>query len=132
MRTIILKPILHRGHECIAIVFARDNTVNNIVKKIAGAKWSRTNACWYIPLSRDFYKSLHNALKKDAVIDSSDLKKYLEKRKQVTATFSSTPGKAITGPSLITAGKLSKENLTALEKFIEQLKLKAYSPSTIK
>jgi integrase/recombinase XerD len=31
-----------------------------------------------------------------------------------------------------TAWKLSKENLQALQKFIEQLKLKAYSPSTIK
>jgi integrase/recombinase XerD len=132
MRTIKLKPILHRGKECIAIFFAKDDTLNNIVKKIAGIKWSHTNACWYIPLSREFYNNLNNALKKDAVIDSSELKKYLEKRKQATATFTSTPVKATTSQSLTTVWKLSKENLTALEKFIEQLKLKAYSASTIK
>jgi integrase/recombinase XerD len=127
-----LKPILHRGQQCIAIEFPKDNTVNNIIKKIAGVKWSQTNACWYVPLSRQFYESVNNALKKDAVIDSSELKKYLEKRNQAASTISFTSNKTITSSHLTTAWKLSKENLTALEKFIEHLKLKAYSPSTIK
>ena len=72
--------------------------------------------------------------KGEAAIDSSALKAYLQKRKQaVAAAAPLAVNKAKTMLNLISpAWKLSKENLIALEKFMEQLKLKAYSPSTLR
>jgi integrase/recombinase XerD len=66
-------------------------------------------------------------------LDTTLLDAYLNKREAVQSTFTSTeqrsPAKTV---ATSTAWKLSKENLQALQRFVEQLKLKAYSRSTIK
>lgn len=108
------------------------------VRKLAGVKWSQTNKCWYLPFSEIAYKAINETLRPMAAIDDGLLKQYLQKKKQVEktivpsrgshaiskATKNNTPAQA--------AWKLSQENLLALQRFIEQLKLKAYSTSTIK
>jgi site-specific recombinase XerD len=67
------------------------------------------------------------------VLDNTVLKNYLEKRKQVVPAIPAAPKKSFSkSVAKSPLWKLSKENSTALEKFIEQLKLKAYSPSTIR
>jgi site-specific recombinase XerD len=140
MNLIQLKPILHRGHECIAICFDDNTKLNSIVKKLPKAKWSQTHKSWYTSLDRESYHQIEMALKEKAVLDNSALRAYLQKRKQVAAAkdFQSfqnfgNPGSYAAKPLPTTvAWKLSKENLSALEKFVEQLKLKAYSGSTIK
>jgi site-specific recombinase XerD len=128
-----LKPLFHRGQEQIGIFFSKNDDLNLIVRKIKGIKWSQTNKCWYLPLSESSYKVIVETLQSKTNLDTSLLKAYLNKKKAVKSTIVSTeekhPNKAIvTSP----AWKLSKENLDALKKFIEQLKLKAYSTSTIK
>lgn len=83
-------------------------------------------------MSKDSYHNICNKLKTKAIIETADLKKYLEKRRLVKATVVEKP--AITHSKPLPATKawnLSNENLAALEKFVEQLKLKAYSISTI-
>ncbi|MFC0774669.1 tyrosine-type recombinase/integrase [Terrimonas alba] len=134
MPPVNLRPLHHRQQECIGIYYANHSVINNVVRKIPGIKWSQTNKCWYLPLNKDSYSITIKALKEIAVIDSSALKTYLQKRKQVmaaTAPATVVKAKAKTINLVSPAWKLSKENLQALEKFIEQLKLKAYSPSTI-
>jgi integrase/recombinase XerD len=137
MRTISLQPLLHRGQENIAVCYEHDQAINNQVRKLKGARWSQTHRCWYVPLGEDSYRSVMDALQTVAEIDNCLLKQYLEKRKQAerTSVFSSN-----TSPVLKTSAKaisslpfkLSKENLDALEQFVQQLKLRAYSSSTIK
>lgn len=137
MLTVCLKALFHRQKENIAICYPRDAAVNTIVSKLQGVKWSQTNKCWYLPLSAASYKAIHEALGPQAVINDSLLKNYLQRKKQVTGT--AVPSSvsvprlkpAIHAPAS-PAWKLSKENLAALQKFVEQLKLKAYSPSTIR
>ncbi len=133
MKQVILKPLQHRQQECIAIHFDNYTLLNGIVKKIPGVKWSQTNRCWYIPLNAGAYNQLNNALNGKADLDITALKQFLQKRKQVKATLSVTTSEKTTSkPAVQTAAwKLCKENLIALEKFVEQLKLKAYSASTI-
>jgi integrase/recombinase XerD len=96
-------------------------------------KWSQKNKCWYVPLNADSYNKVYNILKGKVELDTTALKSYLEKRKQVTATIPALPKKISSKPiTITTAWKLSKDNLAALERFIEQLKLKSYSDSAIR
>jgi hypothetical protein len=102
------------------------------VRKQPFVKWSQTLKYWYVPLNAEAYKQLSKALNGEAALDISALKDYLNQRKKVAATVANSK-KAIAKPPVTSAAwKLSKENLAALEKFVEQLKLKAYSSSTIR
>lgn len=134
MKQIILKPLRHREQECIGLYYKNDNVLTGIVRKLPEVKWSQTNKCWYMPLDQRSYNSIYKSLNGKAGLDISSLKSYLEKRKQVKVTLPvAASGTIISKPAgLSPAWKLSKENLAALERFVEQLKLKSYSPSTIR
>jgi integrase/recombinase XerD len=135
METVTLKVLQHRNTECISIYFNNKAVVSNAVKKINGIKWSNTNKCWYLPLSKENVAAITKAVDKIAVTELSSLKAYLQKRKTITATLNiTTAEKALQKAPLPTASiyQLGNENLTALEQFIQQLKLKAYSQSTIR
>lgn len=136
MLTVCLKAVQHRGEEHIAICYPNNGAINLIVRKIKGIKWSQTHKCWYLPLSKLSHEAIKQALKEIAVIDDNLLKQYLQRKEQVQKTVVSTGLPLQTtnrkSQSLSATWKLSKENLEALQKFVEQLKLKAYSTSTIK
>ena len=151
METVTLKPLFHRGIECIAIYSNQSRlpsgaTLNHYFQKKAGARWSRTNKCWYIPCTEKSYEMLAKAISGKAILQTEDLKKYLlEKRnnkKEVPVmNLDKMPEKAkaikpeakVTKPVQKNAAfKLSKENNEALQKFKQQLVLKSYSVSTIK
>ena len=85
MLSITLKPLYHRKQESIGIYYANSPIVNGIVKKIQGVKWSQTNKCWYLPLSKENYNKIYTALRDKSEIITEELKSYLEKRKSVIA-----------------------------------------------
>jgi integrase/recombinase XerD len=133
MQTISLKPFHHRGQEIIGLYFKNDSELNLEVRKLPAVKWSQTNKCWYVPLSKESFEHLYNSLKEKATIDTQSLKSYLEKRKAIKATIAVNPRQNISKTIVYSpAWKISKENLIALERFTDQLKLKAYSTSTIR
>jgi integrase/recombinase XerD len=134
MEIITLTALHHRNTECIGIYFANKLILSNAVRKIPGIKWSQSNKCWYLPLSKPNHTLLTTALAGKATIDNSQLKIYLQNKKQVTAPVATTAVPAKKQPLKITvpALNLSAENFTALEKLVQQLHVKAYSPSTIK
>ena len=134
MPTVALQHLHHRGQECIGMNFINHSRLNDIVKKIPGIKWSQGKKCWYLPLSRDSYNCICKALAGKAELDELPLKQYLEKRKRIVAIAPALMGKkSFFAPAIPSSPvwRLSSENLLALEKFVEQLKLKYYSPSTI-
>ena len=135
MIAVSLKPLCHRNQESIGIYYQTDSSLNNIIRKLPGVRWSQANKCWYIPLNSDSYNHAYKALNGKAELDITLLKQYLEKRKKVIVTAASSASKQnMASPVSITspAWKLSTENLEALNKFIQLLMLKAYSVSTIK
>jgi hypothetical protein len=133
MQPILLKPLLHRGAEQIGICFAPAKVLNALIKKVPSVKWSQTHKCWYKPLNNEIYHELCKVLNGVAPLDINLLKDYLEKKKKHASTLVSSPKKDLAKPlDALPAWKLGKENLVALEKFVEQLKLKAYSVSTIR
>jgi len=131
---VTLKAIMHRNQECIGIYFSRAKELDTAIRKFAQVKWSQTNKCWYVPLSKESVAAITTAVGKTAAIDNSSLRAHLLKKQAVAATFAE-PAKntAVKKIPLPTASvyQLGKDNLGALQQFIELLKLKAYSPSTI-
>jgi integrase/recombinase XerD len=138
MEPVILKPLLHRNLECIGIFFARNTGLEKTIRNADNVRWSKTNACWYIPLSKTGYCLLVNNLKDKALIDNSALQHYLQTKKKVAATLlqpaTDVPEARPINKrplALTPAWLLSAANLAALESFVQMLQLKAYSRSTI-
>jgi integrase/recombinase XerD len=135
MQTVTLKAFVHRNQECIGIYFTNKAVLSLAIKKLAGVKWSQTNKCWWLPLNKESVTAITKAVDKEAVIETSNLKTYLQKRKGITATLAVPVKKTVPQKTPLPTApvyQLGKENLVALEQFIQQLKLKAYSPSTIR
>lgn len=134
-----LPPLLHRNAECIGIYFDKHIAVEKIIRRLPAVKWSKTKKCWYIPLTKEAYGLLIKGLDGKALIDNAELKAYLEKRKQVQATSPENrqavthKKNAVSKPVVLTtAWLIGSENSKALDNFVQQLQLKAYSASTIK
>ena len=76
MEHIKLNAFLHNEKECIGIYARQDATLNYYFQKKAGAKWSKTNKCWYVPCTEKNYQLLAKALKGKAILQVDELKKY--------------------------------------------------------
>lgn len=145
MDTIVLKPLRHRSQECIGIYFQRNAVIQSLIQKHAEGRWSKTNSCWYIPLSKNNYQRFAKTLVGKAVLHIDDLKRYLLEKKKDSAlsTIQDKSGPVSEGRKIPVknAGQIqqtklvheiSKENKKALQKFKQQLVLKSYSPSTVR
>ena len=151
MQTVILKAFAHRGKECIGIYFKHSVSLNAAIQKYTGARWSQTNKCWYVALSKENYDKLLITLKGKAETDDAALLPFLNTSKATVAANKNERAEAIAarpGPVLLpkTAGlnliqgsttinkprKIHVVNVHVLPALEQQLKLKAYSASTIK
>jgi integrase/recombinase XerD len=137
MQTVYLQPLFHRNTEHIALCFSNDKNLELAVRKLKNVRWSQLNRCWYLPLTAHSQKLVEESLESIAAIDSTGLISHLQKKEQVLKTpgASSDPSRHLKSDENITRSatwKLSTENLAALQRYIEQLNLKAYSASTIK
>lgn len=141
MQTVVLKSLQHQGKECIGIFFETNSKLNGAIRKNAGARWSKTHQCWWLPLSKENYNKLFFALKGLASIEQSALHQYLAERKKQYPLPGSLPVKWPQGNIKDVAGqrvtvyreeKISVVNKHVLPAMEQYLKLKAYSPSTAK
>ena len=130
MITVTLKALFDRSQESIGIYFPFSPSVSNLVKTVPGAKWSRTHTCRYIPLDKQRYQLLLKVIDKNAVIENSELKRYLQQRKAVIPAENKPVTKATA--NLILTYPLSCSNTEALNNYKDMLLLKAYSPKTIR
>jgi site-specific recombinase XerD len=131
MENIRLTPLTHRGGEYIALHFPFDITLNKILKALPCAAWSKTHGCWYIPLQEADYKAFRESVSGKAILDTNAIRRFMEERKNDTRPAEVIPiiGNA---PTALATAKLSIENKEALDQFVQHLKLKAYSASTIR
>lgn len=138
--TVNLKPLHHRNSEQIAIYFENNSSLNILIRSKAGATWSQTNKCWYVPLTREAFEKLNSALKDHANLATADLKRYLEeKNKQIapasgtlTKTRISMPVKTLSAGHVKINRSISAVNRHVLPAMEQMLKLKAFSPSTMR
>jgi len=142
MDKVQLKPIFHQGRECIGIYYEVSFTLNGLLRSKAGARWSQTHKCWYVPLSRDDYNNVCLALKGRVELEEQELQGYLDKKKAVNAVIPEVPDPVpVKEPNVIQPVKrVSVEpvvqvqpiNQAVLPALKQELVLRAYSSSTIK
>jgi integrase/recombinase XerD len=147
METVELRPLFHKERACIGIYSPLSGRLNYHFQKKAGAKWSQSNKCWYVPCTEYNYELLANVLKGIAVLEVVELKKYLIELKKTgahpnvanqnvtlvrTVIENITPVPARSVQKINPLANLSQENHKELRKYSQQLVLKSYSPSTIK
>jgi integrase/recombinase XerD len=140
MPVISLKPFFHSNTECLGLYYTSNRLLNAIVKKIPGAKWSKTYKCWYVLLNRENYDAFIKEIGNKATIDNILLKQYLQRRNKLAATL--PPPKKYVNQKTVPANTkiaaspsiklISNQNLDALNAMMQQLILKAYSQSTIR
>lgn len=142
MEKVALKPLLHREQECISIYFEHNAKINGAIRQKAGAKWSQTHKCWWVPLNKDNYNKLFFALKGLAAIEQSALHDYLAQRKKQPPLITAPVKQASTAskpaianwvnqkPVVYKKEKISAVNAHVLPNMEQYLKLKSYSPST--
>lgn len=137
---VTLKPIQHDGAEQIGIYFANDVSLNVLIRKKAGGRWSRTHQCWYLPLTRESYEKLKTAICPVVRLQVTELKKYLEEKRKgrlrQTGVWNDAhpmPMKRPMKPGMLKVrSRISPINNHVVPSMIEALKLRAYSSSTIK
>ena len=147
MQVVTVKPLQHRGLECIGIYFEKNALLQQSIQKEAGARWSKTNTCWYIPCDGENYLRLKTALEDKAELEITELKKFLLEKKRSglgeAAVIAGSQPKVVKDEKFraenskkprpqVYLHALSKENKEALQQFKRQLLLKAYSQSTIR
>ncbi|PSK80422.1 hypothetical protein CLV93_1161, partial [Prolixibacter denitrificans] len=74
-RTIVLEKARHRDNMVVTLRFEYDQQLIDRVKREAGARWSQTMGCWYVPEEQFDLHTFFEALKGMAYVDYSGLKK---------------------------------------------------------
>ena len=151
MEQLVLKPLQHNQEEHIGMYFPYIGLLNKTVRTIKDVRWTNTHKCWYVPLNKKKYEEIVKAFKGKVTIDHSALQKYLEeKKKKEPPTLPPPPlKKAATTPSadkkllavnpvtkntavVYKGGKIHAVNAHVIPSMEQLLKLKGYSPSTIR
>lgn len=100
----------HNNKNCIAVYFGYNHELNKKIQQVPGAKWSRALKAWTIP---DTSYNRSKCKLTSAAADEQNNKKPINAGKSVYKN-------------------ISTKNKEQLQKFLHQLQLKAYSPSTIR
>jgi integrase/recombinase XerD len=109
MPAIQYRLVQHRGESCIVVLFPPNAAWNKRMRTVHGAKWSQTLKGWTIP---------------DTAVN--------REKCGLPGAPPSPSVQAIAHTSKTPVPRLSANNYAQLQLFIQQLQLKAYSPSTIR
>lgn len=115
MTSISYKPVLHRNKNWILVQFAKNEKLNKRMSKVPYVQWSLSLKGWLIP------DTAANRIKcklpdKQHMQDQTPKGNIVSQKKE----------------SVYKTNRISNGNILQLQKFIQQLTLKAYSSSTIK
>lgn len=142
MEKVQLKPLIHREQEWIGIYYSPSNIINGLLKLKAGARWTQTHKCWYVPLNKAAYNKVWFALEGKAELEIQELLQYLEEKKKSDGAFPQEPDLLpVKEPDVVPpeeikppvpAGLVQEVNSGVLPYLKQELLLRGYSPSTIK
>jgi integrase/recombinase XerD len=125
MKSITIERVIHKGESRIALRFAYDAELAVLVRKLPGARWSKTLNCWHVPEGSNLYTELFRVFKGKAFVDYSSLKpeKSIMQDKEVPSPSPS--------PSPAPLNELSGEDKESLSEFRRWMVHRRYSESTI-
>lgn len=125
-----LLPYFENNSEIICIECS-EKQLEKEIRKIKNIKWSSSRCLWYLPLSRESYSLICTFIKGKAEIDNQLLRQYLDQKK-ATAPLIKQEKVSKARAHLMVNFPLSKENLEAFTQFQDMIRLKGYSPRTLK
>lgn len=118
------KLVTHKNEERILVQFKINADWNKRMKKVEGAAWSKTLQGWTIPNTKENLLKCSLFNNEDASTHKQPFTNQpIVKEGQIPANHPSAK---------LAALYLSENNMQELQKFLQQLQLKAYSPSTIR
>ena len=145
MEKVIIKQLHHRGEETIGIYFEKNAVIQNLIQKNVGAKWSRTQKCWYVSLSKMNHEAIAKVLHDKVELVIENAAQYLSEKNKNRIPGTEEDKSILTSNTkdilqtnsgnkthITREYSLSKKNIEALKKFKQILILKSYSPSTIR
>ena len=118
------KSLLHRGARQIALNFPYNNRIKDHLKKLKGVKWTRTHKCFYIEDTVENRRRLINHCRGFVWVDMVDLNRISPEGKKSTKKNSAH----IIGRD----GDLNAPLTQLVNKMVEYMEQRRYSPSTIK
>ncbi|WP_430899054.1 MULTISPECIES: tyrosine-type recombinase/integrase [unclassified Paraflavitalea] len=125
MKEVRIKVMDHRGARCIGIYFENYSSLNGLLRKKMGARWSQTHKCWYVGFSESNLQRLHHLLKEaGCIIIEEQLGKAGGMSRELSEKTERGAG--------YTLDRIYDVNKQVLEDVRQHLILKAYSPSTIR
>jgi integrase/recombinase XerD len=131
MLTLTITPLHIRGQEGMGIPQPLDKDLEYAIRKIKGIRWSGTHKLWYVPLNKEQFYQLKEALRDKVQLDSTLLKQYLEQRKSVQPLLKTQRINRARAEMLL-LHPLIGDNLEAFTRYQELLQLKGYSPQTLR
>lgn len=145
MDIVHLRPLIHQGRECIGIYVELSFTINGLLRSKAGARWSQTHKCWYVPLTRGDYNKVWFALQGKVELEEEELHRFLAGKKKgepVQKKVTDTPEKKSPPPVIVKpplkkpapsqTGLVHTINSEVLAALKQELVLRGYSVSTQK
>lgn len=132
-----LKPLHHRGQDCIALYFPYEKSLIALVKGLEGARWSKTNGCWYLPGDRAKVKVIIQHFKGQAWVDATALYGGKEPELASPSQPSRAPNNNKSRPKKEKDPRKQKIRWTAVQKeamiaYANKLKIRRYSDNTFK
>jgi integrase/recombinase XerD len=128
---VTLKVLQHRNNEWLALIFTYKLELNNIARSLPGIKWSRQNSCWYLPLCKASLVAVKEKFAPVASIHEKEVEHYFKKQHLLQETMLNKQAAPLHKAPKPALQQMGNENLEALRLFVQQLKLKGYSNSTI-
>lgn len=112
-RTVIVKPLTHRGGEHFGLFFSYDQELIGLAKQ-AGCVFSWKKTCWYVPRTKENLHKLFSVFKGSAWLDITALREEDAKAKKAAAP------------------EIAPERKAELAKMADWMRHKHYSEGTIK
>jgi integrase/recombinase XerD len=124
VKTIRLKPLVHKNEERLFLEFAYDTELITLAKNIPGILWSQTRKGWHIPASQELIDTVAELFEGKAHIEYAGLNTVKIKAGAIEKQ------RAITEEPI--AAKVSETTQYKLNKFINWMQSRRYSESTVK
>ncbi len=134
MEKIIVKPLFHRGKECVGLYFRQSILLNRAVQRVAGAMWSHTHKCFWMHCGEGVLDRLRKAVAGLAELVINGRGDWAERDSMIKIEIRPKPVKKPVEPRKNVweeKWKLIRPvNRAEIEKMRERLVLKAYSQAT--
>ena len=132
---VTLKPFRHRNGEQIGIYFENNLQLNILVRSKAGAVWSRSGKCWYMPMNRESFEKIKTVFKEHTTLEYAELKKYLTGKNIAQKAAPAKTNRILVNKesnNMKPVAEIAQVNKHVIPEMIKHLQLKGYSSSTRK